>query len=352
MTDQPPGRAYEHVQRKLTEQERTALRESLAAHGLRDAITLDQHGDILDGYNREDLCRELGIKPVYRVLEVTDPVHWIRHNQTARRNLSEAEMRELIVETKAQNPEASTRTIAEKLGTSFATVARTLRNTTVSGDTVNKVKGKDGKVRTYKAKPKQAPQMDKAVHAIERREQAGEPVTREAIVAEAGVSRGIADSALAAHKASAKPDPDAIVLSMSAQEKYDAKLRAYAKEFDYKVETLARELHRKWREENSLPAYFQKLEEVERLLKDTRFALMPLAHFMKILSRLHPDRARPGDEKDANEAFTLFNSYKLKLVDLSAEKDEKARLKRIELRGNPLPRTVEEMLARKTMKRR
>lgn len=162
---------------------------------------------------------------------------------------------------------------------------------------------------------KAAPARERALDAIERREQAGEPISREAIVIEAGVSRGVADSALAAYK---------------------TKLGSV----------------REQSEELGLGHYFERLKEVEDLLNSPRWAVMPPAHYKQILSRLHPDRARAGDEAEAAEAFALFNSYKPKLVDLSSEKDEKDRLKRIEARGNPLPRTVEEMLARKTMKRR
>jgi hypothetical protein len=370
MTNRPPGRAYEHVQRKLTEQERTALRESLAAHGLREAITIDQHGDIIDGYNREALCGELGIPVAYRTLEVADPVHWIRHNQTARRNLSEAEMRDLIMETKTQNPEASVRIIAEKLGTSKTTVARALSNSTVPHGTVNRVKGKDGKVRTYTPKPKAeaeadpdtkvrtpkqrglSPQVEKALHVYDRRKLAGESLSYDAMEAEAGVSSSAFSRAIAIRQAEEAVVKQAeIILSASAQEKFDAKVRAFEKNFDLKVETLGRELFNKWKE-GAIQGYFDELRKVESLINNPRWAIMPLAHYKKIVACLHPDNARPGHEDRFNEAFVLFNDYKPKLVDLSSEKDEKARLKRIELRGNPLPRTVEEMLARKTMKRK
>ena len=344
MTDKQPGRAYEHVQRKLTEQERTALRESLASHGLRDAITLDQNNDILDGYNREDLCHELGIATHYRVLEVADPVHWIRHNQTARRNLAEAEMRELIVEMKTANPEASTRKIAERLGTTAMNVSRALNKAGVTG--VTPIKGKDGK--TYKPKTNPKEKLEKALHAYDRRKAAGEPITYEALMEEAGTSSMPVRRALDIRKTEeALASQEEIVLSASMQEKFDAKIRAYKKQIDLAFETAVSNEARKLSEELGLRHYLDKLKEVEDLLNSPRWAIMSTAHFKLILACLHPDNARQGHEKRFEEAFALFNGYKPKLIDLSSEKEEKDRRKRIEARGSPLPRTVEEMLARR-----
>jgi hypothetical protein len=221
---------------------------------------------------------------------------------------------------------------------------------------VNRVKGKDGKVRTYKVKAKPATpsaNIEKALHIYDRRQAAGESLDPKSIAEEMGTSITPARFAINQRRTEeALAEQADIILSASAQEKFDAKVRAMRKDFDLQVETAARELHRKWREEMSLPHYFEKLEEVESLLNSPRWAVMPISHYKTILACLHPDNARPGHEKRFEEAFALFNNYKPKLVDLSSEKEEKDRLKRIELRGNPLPRTVEEMLARKTMKGR
>jgi predicted transcriptional regulator len=339
-----PKRAYEHVQRKLTEQERSALRESLATHGLRDAITLDQHGDILDGYNREDLCRELGIKPRYRVLEVDDPVHWIRHNQTARRNLGEAEMRELIVDMKTENPEASAQTIAERLGTSKATVTRTLRNT--GGLDKSPVKGKDGK--TYKAKPKNPAndaKLEKALHAYDRRKAAGEEITYEALMEEAGTSSMPVRRALSIRKGQEELGEQAeIILSASMQQKYEAKVRALKKTFEYEVQTRVLSDIKTHMEKYGIPNYMALLRKVEGMIEHKR-GVMKRAEFRIIQRCLHPDTGQHVSDANRNEAFRLFMSLEARLVD---DDKEQADLKRV----STLPRTVEEMLARKTMKRR
>jgi DNA-binding transcriptional regulator YhcF (GntR family) len=333
------------VQRKLTEQERMALRQSLEQQGLRDAIVKDQHGDIIDGHNRAELCAELGIEPRYVTLEVDDPVHWIMHNQTARRNLSEADMRQLIVETKTQDPTASTRDIAAKLGTSNATVSRALKNTGVTG--VTPVKGKDGK--TYKPRRKASTdKLDAALHAYDRRKLAGEEITYEALMEEAGTSSMPVRRALDIRRTEEElATQEEIILSASMQEKFEAKLRAATRQLNLEFENKVRAEARKWNEELTLPRYFKKLEEIEDLLNSPRWSVMPTIHFKAILACLHPDNARPGHEKRFEAAFALFNNYKPKLINLDMEKDEKDRRKRIESRGVPLPRTVEEMMARK-----
>jgi alkylated DNA nucleotide flippase Atl1 len=343
MTSKKPGRAYEHVQRKLTEQERNALRESLAEHGLRDAITLDQHGDILDGYNRFDLCAELGIEPHYRVLEVDDPVHWIRHNQTARRNLGEKEMQELIVETKARNPQASTRTIAEKLGTSQRTVARAIRKATEPDGSINRVVGKDGKVRTYKAKPKpENEKLDAALAEYDRRKLAGEAISRTAIAEAIGSSGMPAQVAIKLRQEQEElVRQEEVVLSASMQEKFDARVRAFKKTFDHEVETKVIGQIKQRLDEWYIPEYMKLLREVKQMLTWKR-GVMTRKEYNKVIRCLHPDTGGHASDEARGEAFRLFTIHEARLVDDA----EEARLKRVV----GLPNTVEEMVARKRTK--
>ena len=71
----------------------------------------------------------------------------------------------------------------------------------------------------------------------------------------------------------------------------------------------------------------------------------PRKEYRKILGCLHPDAVEDPERKPRfEEAFQLFKRYKARLVDDSEQADVK--------RDSTLPRTVEEMLARKTMKTR
>ena len=52
--------------RMMSPEEYQRLVASIKAHGLRDAIELDEDGEIADGRNRYKACLELGIKPKFR----------------------------------------------------------------------------------------------------------------------------------------------------------------------------------------------------------------------------------------------------------------------------------------------
>jgi 16S rRNA G966 N2-methylase RsmD len=67
-----------------------ALRDDIAAHGLREPITL-YHGAILDGRNRERGCRALGIKPRYRDYTGDDPLGFVVSANLHRRHLNESQ---------------------------------------------------------------------------------------------------------------------------------------------------------------------------------------------------------------------------------------------------------------------
>jgi hypothetical protein len=194
-------------------------------------------------------------------------------------------------------------------------------------------------------KPKKSrptPELEKALHAYDRRKLAGEELTYEAIQAEAGVSSTPVRRAFAMREAKQQIDQtDTIVLSMSAQEKFDAKVRALRKNLDFEVETKAREETRKRLDEWHIPNYLKLLHEVEKMLQYKR-GIMSRAEYRKILRCVHPDTGGHVSEANRNEAFRLFTQYEAKLVD----DNEEARLKRV----STLPQTVEELLARKRQK--
>jgi hypothetical protein len=115
---------YKHVLRPLLAEELAALRESLARDGLLQDLIIDQHGVLLDGYHRLELCPELGIPLRFRQVTVQgDAAHWIRGLQKARRNLDRAEMRKLIAEQVIADPSKSNERIARITGASAPTVA-------------------------------------------------------------------------------------------------------------------------------------------------------------------------------------------------------------------------------------
>ena len=135
-----PGRKYAHVLRPLLEQEKQALRGQLKQYGLLHDLTLDQHGDLLDGHSREELCNELGISLRYRTVTTNDPVGWIKSMQKARRNLDRDEMRKLIAEQIVATPHMSNNAVAKAVGVSDMTVAKVRTGLIAKGKVSNVVR--------------------------------------------------------------------------------------------------------------------------------------------------------------------------------------------------------------------
>jgi hypothetical protein len=68
----------------------TALRDDIAAHGMRVPIVLTPEGQILDGRNRMRVCRELGISPTTTIYD-GDPVAYVVSLNLMRRHLNESQ---------------------------------------------------------------------------------------------------------------------------------------------------------------------------------------------------------------------------------------------------------------------
>jgi hypothetical protein len=199
----------------------------------------------------------------------------------------------------------------------------------------------DGK--TQKPKPtKPTPELEKALHAYDRRKLAGQELTYEAIMQEAGVSSTPVRRAIAMREAEEKVSKEAVAgLSMSAQQKLDAAIRSAVRRLELEAETRAINESKKRLDEWHLPNYMALLRKVEEMLKFKR-GLMSRADYRKILRCVHPDTGAHVSDANRNEAFRLFTQLEARLVDDA----EQADLKRV----STLPKTVEEMLARRKTK--
>jgi hypothetical protein len=133
-------RKYAYVLRPLLAEERARLRHSLQRDGLINALVRDQHGDLLDGHTREDLCRELGITPRYQTITTNNPINWIKGFQQARRNLNREEMAKLTAEQIMATPHLSDMAIAKVVGSSDKTVAKIRRRLIAKGKVSNVVR--------------------------------------------------------------------------------------------------------------------------------------------------------------------------------------------------------------------
>jgi ParB-like chromosome segregation protein Spo0J len=86
----------------LSPEEYSGLCESILAEGCRDAIIV-WNGQIVDGHNRFEICRELDIpfRTFERAFEDEDAVvEWIMRNQLSRRNLSDVERGRIALQLK------------------------------------------------------------------------------------------------------------------------------------------------------------------------------------------------------------------------------------------------------------
>jgi DNA modification methylase/ParB-like chromosome segregation protein Spo0J len=110
----------------LTDEEYAELKADIAARGVMVPVEYDEFGNIIDGYHRVQICRELGIKEWPRVIRAgmteAEKLFHARKLNCARRHLNQEQKRELIKDQLAETPEKSDRQIAVGLGVNHETV--------------------------------------------------------------------------------------------------------------------------------------------------------------------------------------------------------------------------------------
>jgi hypothetical protein len=114
----------------LTTDEYAALRDDIAAHGVRVPVDVDERGKLLDGHHRAAIAAELGIHCPTRVVngltEEEKRAHALAVN-AHRRQLSREQRRELVAAELARDPSRSDRAIGRIVGVSHHTVAAVRR---------------------------------------------------------------------------------------------------------------------------------------------------------------------------------------------------------------------------------
>jgi ParB/Sulfiredoxin domain len=110
----------------LSPEERAALRDDIAEHGVLVPVLVDQHGKPIDGHNRVDIAKELGIEyptQVREVANVDEGRDLAVALNVARRHLTQAQIRGLIYdEIERKQRQESDRALARRLGTTHPTV--------------------------------------------------------------------------------------------------------------------------------------------------------------------------------------------------------------------------------------
>lgn len=137
----------------LTAEEYNELKNDIASRGVMVPIEYDEHGNVLDGHHRLQICVELGIKEFPKVIragmtEAEKRTHARKLNM-ARRQLNQVQRRELIQEQLRETPEKSDRQIGRELGVAGNTVTaqRKEMERTAQIEQLKTTIGADGKER-------------------------------------------------------------------------------------------------------------------------------------------------------------------------------------------------------------
>lgn len=115
----------------LSEAEYAALRESIAEHGVRVPIEVDEDGNILDGHHRAAIAADLGIDCPRVVVSNLDTEQDKRTValmlNLSRRHLTREQKREVVRASIAADPDLSDREHARRCGVSPTTVGTVRR---------------------------------------------------------------------------------------------------------------------------------------------------------------------------------------------------------------------------------
>jgi N6-adenosine-specific RNA methylase IME4 len=137
----------------LASDDRAALKADIALRGVQVPVEYDEHGSVLDGHHRIELCGELGITNWPRIvrcgLSEEEKRQHARRLNLDRRHLSRDQIRALIAEDLRDRPGASDRTVAEGLGVDHKTVGTVRDRLEATGEIpqLEKREGRDGRAR-------------------------------------------------------------------------------------------------------------------------------------------------------------------------------------------------------------
>lgn len=229
--------------------------------------------------------------------------------------------------------------VAKQLGVSQKTVSNDLDGLV----TVTKPsRPKGGRPKATKPRSERAPKAIEREEKVAALKDAG--LTTAEIAVEVGLGKRAVSQALehAQIKREAAAAIDPATLSMSAKEKYDAALRQAKRLLEIEFEQRVLNEVKRRINETVLPHFREKEAVADNIIKG-RKGLMSRISYRKILTCLHSDRVTDtGLKKKYDEAFLLFRELELLLCD---EKENPTPT-------NTLPRTYEELMARRKHGRR
>ncbi len=329
------------------------LTKEMKEHGWESEVPIILFEDeILDGRHRYLASEKADVEPEYEDFQgnANEALHYVLKENLHRRHLSSQEKKIAFMAYRKemkklpQGVNQYTRATNTEEGPNGPSAQRDLAKTFGVGHRTVKrwdaeIEGRKSPAKSEKRQQGTDEKRQRAFAVYDRRREAGEKLTRDAIAEEAGVSGTIAQYVIGSREAEpASPLPE---LSMSAQQKLEAWQHKLEVDFEYRVQKGIR----KWRDNMGISSLEKKIEELKKMLSWPQYAVMKKVEYNKIVKCLHPDSINNRTPDELAEAFHIFTRYKLKLINDKGEREEELR----KLKGG-LPRTVQEMFARKKKK--
>lgn len=144
----------------LSDKEYEALKGNIKKNDVLVPVIYDENGNIIDGFHRVQICKELDIEdwPSITItnLNEVEKRSLARKLNSARRQLSQEQKRELIKDQLKDTPEWSNRRIADMLGVGHKTIIKYRKELEESGEIpqLNKLESADDKKRPAEKKSK------------------------------------------------------------------------------------------------------------------------------------------------------------------------------------------------------
>lgn len=122
----------------LSADEYAELKSDIEARGVLVPVEYDEHGEVLDGHHRVQICKELGITEWPRVVRLglseAGKLTHARQLNLARRHLDREQKRALIAQQLRDTPQQTSRQIARDLGCDHKTVETVREQMEESGE--------------------------------------------------------------------------------------------------------------------------------------------------------------------------------------------------------------------------
>jgi ParB-like chromosome segregation protein Spo0J len=301
------------------EDDLSELKESLQKFGwiTEFPALVDEHDVTLVGHRRLKAAKQLGIDPVIKRLTIGegDTADAARLALAIASNIGgkplTREDRIHIAEYLYGQRNWTMEKIGEALAIGTKTVSRYLESFVTTTKPPRPKGGRPKGKRQTKKRTGPTPDVEqKMAEAV-----LDEGKTLEQVTAEFGLpSVQHAKLAVAREEGRREPKVDRSDLSLTAQQKYDAAIRAYTKNLDGQFHLTVNKRVREFLEATILPQHRKEQEQARQIMR-ARKGIMDKTSFRLIWSALHPDSRKSISDRKLAEAFDIFSRLEKLLLD-------------------------------------